>query len=84
MPRVQGLSALEDQAIAGVIMWVPGSLAFVLQVLWIVATMMVTREPDRVGTAQSDGCQSVHPCRILAGNGAEAEPVRGDRPSEAE
>ena len=60
MPRSQGgVSALEDQAIAGVIMWVPGSLAFLLPVVWIVATVMVTREPDRMGTAPSHDCQSV-------------------------
>jgi hypothetical protein len=34
-------------------MWVPGSLAFLLPVLWIVATVLVTREPDRMGTAAS-------------------------------
>ncbi len=50
VPPSQGISALEDQAIAGVIMWVPGSLAFLLPVLWIVATMAM-RGPDRVSTA---------------------------------
>lgn len=30
VPRVSGLSPLDDQALAGVIMWVPGSLAFLL------------------------------------------------------
>jgi cytochrome c oxidase assembly factor CtaG/ferredoxin len=30
VPRLGGLSALEDQAAAGVIMWVPGSLVFLL------------------------------------------------------
>jgi cytochrome c oxidase assembly factor CtaG len=50
VPRAQGFSALEDQAIAGVIMWVPGSLTFLLPVLWIVATV-ATREPDRMRTA---------------------------------
>ena len=35
IPRVGGLSALEDQAAAGVIMWVPGSLAFLLPLFWI-------------------------------------------------
>src|SRR6266851_2798515 len=50
VPRAQGFSALEDQAIAGVVMWVPGSLAFLLPVLWIVATMS-PREPDRMSTA---------------------------------
>jgi cytochrome c oxidase assembly factor CtaG len=47
-PRLWGLSALEDQAIAGVIMWVPGSLAFLLPVLWLVATVLVAPEPDRM------------------------------------
>ena len=28
MPRIDGLTALDDQSTAGVIMWVPGSLAF--------------------------------------------------------
>jgi len=54
VPRAQGFSALEDQAIAGVIMWVPGSLAFLLPVFWIVATMS-TREPDRMATAPGAG-----------------------------
>jgi len=37
-PRLWGVSALEDQSIAGAIMWVPGSLAFLLPVLWLVLT----------------------------------------------
>ena len=60
VPRTQGFSALDDQAIAGVIMWVPGSLAFLLPVLWIVvATAMATREPARMGTAPTHDGQSV-------------------------
>ena len=47
--RSHTMSALEDQAIAGVIMWVPGSLAFLLPVLWIAASM-ATREPGRTVT----------------------------------
>ncbi|MCS6852956.1 MAG: cytochrome c oxidase assembly protein [Gemmataceae bacterium] len=35
VPRLWDLSALEDQAIAGVIMWVPGSMAFLLPLGWI-------------------------------------------------
>ncbi|MEX2113046.1 MAG: cytochrome c oxidase assembly protein [Pirellulales bacterium] len=35
VPRVAGISALVDQATAGVIMWVPGSIALLLPVLWI-------------------------------------------------
>jgi len=50
VPRSHAISALEDQATAGVIMWVPGSLAFLLPVLWIVATM-TAREPDLMSAA---------------------------------
>jgi cytochrome c oxidase assembly factor CtaG len=35
VPRLWGLSALEDQAAAGVIMWVPGSLVFLLPLFCI-------------------------------------------------
>jgi cytochrome c oxidase assembly factor CtaG len=30
VPRLWGISALEDQATAGVIMWIPGSIAFLI------------------------------------------------------
>jgi cytochrome c oxidase assembly factor CtaG len=45
VPRLWGLSALEDQAIAGVIMWVPGSLPFLLSVLWLVAMTLTAPQP---------------------------------------
>jgi cytochrome c oxidase assembly factor CtaG len=35
VPRLSGLSALEDQAAAGVVMWVPGSLAFLVPLFWL-------------------------------------------------
>jgi cytochrome c oxidase assembly factor CtaG len=35
IPRLGSLSALEDQSAAGVIMWVPGSIAFLLPLFWI-------------------------------------------------
>ena len=38
--RLGSLSALEDQSIAGVIMWVPGSVAFLVPLLWLVVTAM--------------------------------------------
>ncbi|HEX9418922.1 MAG TPA: cytochrome c oxidase assembly protein [Methylomirabilota bacterium] len=37
-PRPWGLSALEDQSIAGAIMWLPGSIAFLLPLLWLILT----------------------------------------------
>ena len=30
VPRLGGLSALDDQVLAGVVMWVPGSLVFLV------------------------------------------------------
>lgn len=44
-PSMWGLSPLEDQGIAGVIMWVPGPLAFLLPVVWLVATTLTTPVP---------------------------------------
>jgi cytochrome c oxidase assembly factor CtaG len=35
MPRLWGISALEDQTAAGLIMWVPGSMAFLMPLMWI-------------------------------------------------
>jgi cytochrome c oxidase assembly factor CtaG len=51
--RPWGLSALEDQSIAGAIMWVPGSIAFLLPLLWLVLTELTgsTTRPDSVGVA---------------------------------
>ena len=43
VPPLSGLSALEDQSIAGVIMWVPGSLVFLVPVVWLVATELGPR-----------------------------------------
>jgi cytochrome c oxidase assembly factor CtaG len=51
LPPMSGLSTLEDQAIAGVIMWVPGSLAFLLPVLWLVATTLTAPRPVLRSTA---------------------------------
>ncbi|HTU90122.1 MAG TPA: cytochrome c oxidase assembly protein, partial [Gemmataceae bacterium] len=40
MPRLGGVSVLEDQAAAGVLMWVPGSLAFLLPLFAIGVQLM--------------------------------------------
>jgi len=57
VPRIWGLSALQDQAIAGVVMWVPGSLAFLLPVVWLVATglMASTSSPRRIAPGHGTG-----------------------------
>ena len=43
-----GISALNDQAAAGAIMWVPGSIAFLLPVTWIVGQMLSPKGPHAV------------------------------------
>ena len=47
VPRLGSLTALEDQSVAGVIMWVPGSVAFLAPLLWLVLTGLTT--PRRGG-----------------------------------
>jgi cytochrome c oxidase assembly factor CtaG len=54
--RPWGLSALEDQSIAGVIMWVPGSVAFLLPLLWLVLTVLAGPRV-RPGTVETAGGQ---------------------------
>jgi cytochrome c oxidase assembly factor CtaG len=47
VPRRWDISALEDQSIAGVIMWVPGSLTFLLPILWLTVAAIATSASDR-------------------------------------
>lgn len=35
VPRLWGIEPLDDQATAGVLMWIPGSIAFLVPALWI-------------------------------------------------
>ena len=44
VPRRWAVSALEDQSIAGVIMWVPGSVPFLVAVVWLVITVIAPRD----------------------------------------
>jgi len=50
-PRIFGMSALEDQAAAGAIMWVPGSFAFLIPLAFISIRLM---SPSRVAVGPSD------------------------------
>ncbi|MCE9607290.1 MAG: cytochrome c oxidase assembly protein [Planctomycetia bacterium] len=45
VPRIAGISALEDQATAGVLMWVPGSVAFLLPLFWIGLRLLFPTSP---------------------------------------
>jgi cytochrome c oxidase assembly factor CtaG len=46
VPRLGGISALRDQSTAGVLMWVPGSLAFLLPLFCIGVRLLYGQERD--------------------------------------
>jgi len=50
-PQIFGMSALEDQAAAGAIMWVPGSFAFLIPLAFISIRLM---SPSRGAVGPSD------------------------------
>jgi cytochrome c oxidase assembly factor CtaG len=54
VPRLAGLSPLDDQAAAGVVMWVPGSAAFLLPLFGIGVQLLSGREGDRETRRQGD------------------------------
>src|SRR5262249_42713829 len=56
VPRPGGMTALADQAAAGVIMWVPGSLVFLLPLFGITVRVLYGAEPSVRGV----GFQSCH------------------------
>jgi len=47
VPRLGGISALDDQAVAGVLMWVPGSIAFLLPLGLIGVSVLFDSENKR-------------------------------------
>jgi cytochrome c oxidase assembly factor CtaG len=48
MPRLWGFSALDDQITAGLIMWIPGSLAYLVPCMAIGSHLLWTRTRDTV------------------------------------
>lgn len=46
MPRLGGFSALDDQAAAGVTMWVPGSVIFLAPLAWIGVRLLQGRKAE--------------------------------------
>jgi cytochrome c oxidase assembly factor CtaG len=52
-PRPWGLSALADQALAGAIMWIPGSLAMLVPAVVIVYRLLEARSADPAVSAHS-------------------------------
>jgi putative membrane protein len=48
VPRIWGVSALQDQMIGGVIMWIPGSMMFILAALIVLARMFGSKDQSPV------------------------------------
>jgi cytochrome c oxidase assembly factor CtaG len=44
MPRITGLTVLEDQALSGIIMWIPGSMMYIIAALILLFTWMRREE----------------------------------------
>jgi hypothetical protein len=47
MPRLWDISALEDQAAAGAVMWVPSSVILLITTVWLVVTLLESPVPPR-------------------------------------
>jgi cytochrome c oxidase assembly factor CtaG len=96
VPRLAGFSPLDDQAAAGVLMWVPGSAAFLLPLLGIGVQLLsgerrrigiVARSPDRATLADRRSSQtspalhgSGETCGQAGWHGPENVPQRGPLP----
>jgi cytochrome c oxidase assembly factor CtaG len=52
VPRLAGVSPLDDQSMAGVLMWVPGSIAFLLPLV-VVSIGLLSGDKESVGGARS-------------------------------
>ena len=48
VPRIWGFTVIEDQTLAGVIMWIPGSMMFLLAVLLLLANALQTAAEEQV------------------------------------
>src|SRR5713101_5422060 len=54
VPRLAGISVLEDQSAAGVLMWVPGSVAFLLPLFGICIRLLCRPEADKATMRKRD------------------------------
>jgi cytochrome c oxidase assembly factor CtaG len=51
VPRLGSVSALDDQAAAGVLMWVPGSVVFLVPLFWIALRLLYGPTGERRGVS---------------------------------
>ena len=82
VPRLGGISVLDDQAAAGAIMWVPGSVVFLVPVAWLIYQVLdssqarrgVASRPAVVGRISRLILSMLIPAMALLGK---VSPVRG-------
>ncbi|MGO9162332.1 MAG: cytochrome c oxidase assembly protein, partial [Streptosporangiaceae bacterium] len=72
VPRLAGLSPLEDQSAAGVVMWVPGSAAFVLP-LFTIGVQLLSGQGSSVRSHRSE---VRGPTSLAGGQGTRPLPAR--------
>src|SRR5262245_35569047 len=75
VPRLGGISPLDDQVVAGVIMWVPGSVVFLVPTVLITVRLLSPRSP-----APRPAVHRVPPAPRLVGDVLPL-PVRGAAPA---
>jgi putative membrane protein len=64
-PRLTGLSPLDDQQLAGLIMWIPGGLVYGVAVLWLLASVLRDEEANAAAIeARADAADQ--PGRVAA------------------
>ncbi|MCH2153532.1 MAG: cytochrome c oxidase assembly protein [Phycisphaerales bacterium] len=63
-PRIAGITALTDQAVAGAIMWVPGSIIFLIPVAMIIRSLLSPRLALPNKTQQLDPIPSSGPISL--------------------
>src|SRR5437660_7140106 len=78
VPRLAGISVLDDQAAAGVLMWVPGSLAFLVPLVTIGVRLLSDPQDGKVASWQGDTSE---PGRLSAGSSPLTRLPPGDRKS---
>jgi len=82
VPRLWGISALDDQAAAGAIMWVPGSVVFLVPVGWVIYQVLESSQarrgaaprPAPIGRISRFILSMLIPAVVLLGK---VSPVRG-------
>lgn len=61
VPRWEGITALGDQRAAGVLMWIPGSLALLAPMFWIALTYLLPSRDRRVPRNQRAAISALAP-----------------------